>query len=368
MSKLLNKVCYLSRPESDCTDLFGNTIKVKHTFPYNPESKTAPTTAKRWARHPLYDHTTKEFSTPTSVEPLELENTPKKYTIIDLAVRSEGGRAYKVVDEEMRCFDLREDQLLETIKLVGIGSGGRLNGEFVWGTDTSTKLVLVGGRLHTEMVEESNRLLSLKKAGSVKPSELVIGGIYKKKAFGYDSLWVYVGRARLSEDSKALYGFANLPLQENAESIKSYLKSFEVHCAHLEERIETIRQKLALSESWEQLSWCERVQKSVLHEFKATITFFSTPKFEDLVESDVSLAELLLQTATYFEDGNRKDIVETWWHTKNAGPQPWNISYFDWCDRTKKSYFDDNHTEFRSYTMAQYQKAITQFKLEFKWL
>lgn len=48
-------MCYLSRAPSNDTDLFGNEITVKHIFPYNPDSKASPKTAKRWTDNTTYD-------------------------------------------------------------------------------------------------------------------------------------------------------------------------------------------------------------------------------------------------------------------------------------------------------------------------
>jgi len=154
--RLLDRVCYVSKAESNDTDLFGNEIKVRHTFPYNPDSKTAPETAKQWADNTIWDHKTHRYVKGPEPEFLERANDPFSVTVIDLDVRSEGGRAYKVVDQDGRCFDLREDQVLEVFKHSGVLAGGQIPGRFVWGIlGSQMRMVLVGGDLHKEMVAQT---------------------------------------------------------------------------------------------------------------------------------------------------------------------------------------------------------------------
>jgi len=178
-AKLLETVCYISRTPSIANDILGNEITVLETFPYNPESKTAPETAKNWATR--YDRNA--VVTPT---PVTLENVPFKVTITDLHHRGEGGRAYKVVDEQMRQFDLREDQVMEVMKRVGIAPGGAIPGTFVWGIlGSQVRLVLVGGELHTKMsvtLQTRQAAKEARKAGlAPTPSKLQKGHVYLKR-------------------------------------------------------------------------------------------------------------------------------------------------------------------------------------------
>lgn len=138
-STLFKRVCYASRKPTKIEDLDGNSIDVYPTFAFNDVSKTARSTAERWANS--NDITT-------------FNNEPFRVKLINLDVRSEGGRAYKVIDESSRLFDLREDQLLAAIRVGGINRGGTLNCYVIWGSLSSqTRLVVVGSTLHEKMIE-----------------------------------------------------------------------------------------------------------------------------------------------------------------------------------------------------------------------
>lgn len=97
------------------------------------------------------------------------------YRILDLEVRSEGGRAYKVVSPEGFYVDLREDVLLDTIQEVGISPGGILNGTYLFATvGSQMKLIREGSSLHSELIEATTRRNTKKISGK----ELEIGGVY----------------------------------------------------------------------------------------------------------------------------------------------------------------------------------------------
>lgn len=97
------------------------------------------------------------------------------YRILDLEVRSEGGRAYKVVSPEGFYIDLREDVLLDTIQEVGISPGGVLNGTYLFATvGSQMKLVREGSALHTELIEATTRRNSKK----ISAKDLEVGGVY----------------------------------------------------------------------------------------------------------------------------------------------------------------------------------------------
>jgi hypothetical protein len=114
MARLLEKVSFACRNSEKVKDLSGNDIEVRPTFTFNPESKTSPATAKRWVETNWYGRNKGVF------EPITELNSGLVLKITNLEVRSEGGRAYKVIDQFNRQHDLREDQLLECIKREGI--------------------------------------------------------------------------------------------------------------------------------------------------------------------------------------------------------------------------------------------------------
>lgn len=97
------------------------------------------------------------------------------YRIIDLEVRSEGGRAYKVVSPEGFYVDLREDVLLDTIQEVGISAGGILNGTYLFATvGSQMKLIREGSALHNDLIRATTRRNSKK----ISSKDLQIGGVY----------------------------------------------------------------------------------------------------------------------------------------------------------------------------------------------
>ena len=118
--RILERVCYASKSPVKAKDICGVEITVSDTFPYNPDSKTSPKTAKEWAMPKSYDYKTKQYVTGPEPVVTERYNDPFAVSIIDLDVRSQGGRAYKVIDEENRRFDLREDQVLEVFRRTGV--------------------------------------------------------------------------------------------------------------------------------------------------------------------------------------------------------------------------------------------------------
>lgn len=97
------------------------------------------------------------------------------YRILDLEVRSEGGRAYKVVSPEGFYVDLREDVLLDTIQEVGISPGGVLNGTYLFATvGSQMKLIREGSSLHTELIGATTRRNNKK----ISEKDLEVGGVY----------------------------------------------------------------------------------------------------------------------------------------------------------------------------------------------
>jgi hypothetical protein len=181
--RLLPRIGYVSRNAKTITDINGVERTIRDTFAFNLESKTSPKTAQAWAEQGNWDYENSKWST-GGITTIELENTPFSTSIVDIDVRSEGGRAYKVVDDQDRCFDLREDQIIECISRHGIERGGYVTGEFVWGVLGSTlRLVLVGGKLHTRMVEATAKLAEAERnktnAVAFTANTFKVGRLYK---------------------------------------------------------------------------------------------------------------------------------------------------------------------------------------------
>lgn len=312
--RLLDRVCYLSRAPSKDTDLFGNEITVKHTFPYNPDSKTAPTTAERWAGNTTYDHETCKCAKGAEPEKLERANDPFGITIIDLDVRSEGGRAYKVVDSQGRCFDLREDQVLEVFKHVGVLAGGQVPGQFVWGIlGSQMRMVLVGGDLHKEMVSQLENLKDFKRkqASGQTPTEgsFKFGCIYRKHD---QSLHLFLGRVKVPGAKKVNFAFVKLPMPSTID-YSSKLNDPN----STETWIEYARAQQAIVKRWDTMTWQERCQWNWYdqHDYmqilskepefgffhrSENITLMASPKFEEeLAGMELELAEQLKANVMY---------------------------------------------------------------------
>ena len=283
-ARLLDKVAYCMRKECDTTDIEGLKLRVRDAFPYNPESKTAPETAKRWATG--YGYGSDKDHVP---EVVVRDNDPFQITITDLEHRGEGGRAYKVVDSAGRRFDLREDQLIEVIKNVGIQPGGVIPGSFVWGMwGSQMHLVLVDGALHKTMAEgararkESDRA---KRAGE-QPTvgTLVPGHVYRKKD---DSIHVFLGKVKREDSGKILYAFMQMPNVGEPQESTPIVETDSVWEKQRKYRCEVSRR-------WATMTWREKCQFAWDDDYnkhkhtadqekyirREAIVLLSSPKFE----------------------------------------------------------------------------------------
>jgi hypothetical protein len=144
-------------------------VTASSAFLCDADSPDHVKTAGDWARR-----RSRDWHTP--VEPTVRDNSPMSgLAIWDLVVRSEGGRAYKVVTQDGLLLDMREDVLLESIISTGIAPGGVLPGEYVIATRGSqNRLVRVGSAQHVALLGATARAASR----SVKSSELQVGGVY----------------------------------------------------------------------------------------------------------------------------------------------------------------------------------------------
>jgi hypothetical protein len=125
------------------------------TFPVNIDSNQD--TAKTWATESRYRYDLKDsenyhlFSYPNNIF--------NEVNIESLDKRGNGGRAYQVIIEHAGNkfrVDLREDALMDVILNVGIESGGKLNGEFLFVIQGSqTTLVRKGSVAYEKSVEKS---------------------------------------------------------------------------------------------------------------------------------------------------------------------------------------------------------------------
>jgi hypothetical protein len=111
-----------------------------------------------------------------NVEEIESTNSPKTgYKILSLEVRSDRGRAYKVMTPEGYYVDFREDVLLDVIFQTGISPGGVLNGEFLFArVGSEMKLIRFGSELYKKVVE-STKEKSLTVLKNLAPGHIYSG-------------------------------------------------------------------------------------------------------------------------------------------------------------------------------------------------
>lgn len=172
---------YVQRPATEVLDYWEHDfwddgdkqkgVHLRETFVVDATNAKTLETAMRWARG--YDREAK------GVTVTERPNSPiATLEIISLDIRSEGGRAWKVLVDGLYYVDLREDVLLDTLKNGKGVTKGEFHGPFQWcGVGSSLKLVRVGSQLYQAVVEAGAR----KASKNVKGGELVLGGIYENR-------------------------------------------------------------------------------------------------------------------------------------------------------------------------------------------
>ena len=216
-SRKLKRIAYAVKSKPfKMTDFTGNEISVFGAFPYDPESKTAPATAKSWCQGSVWDAHAVKYVTSGTPQIIDQENLPITLKIVDLEARGNGGRAYKVVDSENRLFDLREDQLIDAIRYAGIQPGGTIAGTFVWGvTNSTTKLIFVGGELYNTTLEREKMDAAAKTAGLITGTKFVFGEMYSNGQKG--EAYLYMGRAVIPGYDKKMFGFVKVNMYYNKD-------------------------------------------------------------------------------------------------------------------------------------------------------
>lgn len=326
MARLLEKVSFACRNSEKVKDLSGNDIEVRPTFTFNPESKTSPTTAKRWVEANWYGRNKGVF------EPITELNSGLVLKITNLEVRSEGGRAYKVIDQFNRQHDLREDQLLECIKREGIAPGGKLGGQFVWGVDGSTlRLTLVGGDSYAKMVQGS---IDASATASWNPLTLktMIPGTVCQKRDG--TKLVFLGRAKFPHLNGTLHAFVELPAPPDRYDPEV--------AANNGSDPSFVKRNNDVADAWDSMSWEARYDYVELdqyvrydrpdkeyHRFYKPVIFLSSPKFvaagEVLKDFPASLFMNANDPRSYVT-GNQDDL-RNFYLDNSLGPQynaTWN--------------------------------------------
>lgn len=254
--RLLRRVAYALRKETDGRNITDDPIRVRDAFPYDPSSRTSPKSALAWARGYRYGHEPEYVP-----DIVERDNDPFTVTVTDLVSRGNGGRAYKVVDGSMRRFDLREDQLMEILRDVGILPGGAVPGTFVWGlAESQVRLVMVGGALHKAMIagaEEKEAFDARAAAGELyEGSRLVTGHVYRKRD---GELHAYLGLGTFPGIEKPVHAFVPMPEAPVAPDPNVS----DPHWLTDEQRVSwraARARDVELVNSWPTLSWGQRCQ------------------------------------------------------------------------------------------------------------
>lgn len=370
-ARLLERVTYLSRRESKTKNIFGEEIVVHATFPYNTDSKTAPSTAKTWATQRTYNYAERKYEDDEFVPtPVDLTNEPFEVTIIDLQVRSQGGRAYKVVDSEMRLFDLREDQLLEALKIGGVQPGGKINGKFVWGVlGSQVRMVYVDGEQHKSMVKqlETNKERDLAKANGQGPkaSTFTVGHVYKKRD---DSLHVFVGRVRTADSKKKLFAFADLPTpphRHTDETIDGYVTQYGYK--EDSEFIQGLRSDAVAADKWATMTWRERCEWTWSRNryYRDYVTLMSTPKFDsdegDGAQDVADIFRTNVDDKFQYVDGLGNDLSAARWQKKNGvDPNYQDYQSYWYLSEVQKKERENQRQE-------RIKAAFDEFKAELVW-
>lgn len=156
-AEIFKKISYVYYPQARSREGF----LMLPAFPVDSSNKKRIQTAKEWAERHFQSKVyldgkyvdNPELRKEIVIE--EYDNEPiSGVKIVDLEVRGNGGRAYKIALPNKLFVDMREDVLMETIMKRGVSPGGVLNGEFIWcRVSSETKLVLVGSELHKQCLE-----------------------------------------------------------------------------------------------------------------------------------------------------------------------------------------------------------------------
>jgi hypothetical protein len=148
-------------------------VLLRETFVVDATNPRTLKTAMEWAERGI------ARQKKDSVTVTERDNSPiPVLELITLDIRSEGGRAWKVLVDGQYYVDLREDVLLDTLKRGKGVQKGELHGPFVWCVVGShMKLVRVDSPLHKAIQEAGKR----KETKDIPSKNLEVGGIYENR-------------------------------------------------------------------------------------------------------------------------------------------------------------------------------------------
>lgn len=191
-----DEVTVVSRPEQQEKNLSGAKEGVCASYAVDSTNIKRLESARTWGGQRDYWNKT----APGQYTETTVPNTGFELRILHLEYRGNGGRAYKVVDQWHRMFDLREDALIETISSVGILPGGVLPGMFLWSLQGSEmKLIREGSSLHLELLEKSSE-------EARKPTTTVVPGMVYLSAKG--EKFLFLGKKDKKEYWTRMYEYS----------------------------------------------------------------------------------------------------------------------------------------------------------------
>lgn len=181
-------------------------------------------TAESWAKCGHYWNHKEAYKISTVDVP---NDSISNLQIAHIERRSQGGRAYKVVDLNTKyIYDLREPAIEDIMLTDGIKPGGIISSKLVWVKNhTTMTLVRVGSENYKEA-----KSTPIKLPDKIKMKDLKQFHIYRHTTDKY-RLHVYLGRIR-DRNNKLVYGFVTqrqFPAnpKENTIEINELLRNYE---------------------------------------------------------------------------------------------------------------------------------------------
>jgi hypothetical protein len=186
--KILDKIGYVRLSKSIVSDSKGTNCEVYTVHPYNPGSKTAGNTARRYMER---DNDAKDMI---------VDNTPFTLTLLNTQRYQMAEAVFLAKDIDDNCFSVSLQQVTEAIALNGISPGGLIPGTFVWATvNRNLEPIVVGGRTYVELQrlqEERDRQNEMRMIG-LAPSEtnLQVGHVYETNSGEFALFLGNIGKA-----------------------------------------------------------------------------------------------------------------------------------------------------------------------------
>lgn len=182
------------RPEVPYDLVGGGSVPVRPAFYADADKPWCVKLGREWGQYD--DIRSRDLGKP---ELLDRPNEPfTDLRLVGLDIRTEGGRAYKVLTTDNHLVDLREDVVLDILLTTGVRPSGHIAGEFLWAMNGSQmRIVRVGSTLHTELAESQER----KALKVIKVSALTVGGVYRTRSGDFAA---FLGFVRIVGQKKKL--------------------------------------------------------------------------------------------------------------------------------------------------------------------